>query len=676
MGETPPEPNDPGEPVDGFAGELDMGEWEALLDDATTFDEVVVDYAVAETAEPGVERIETEELERSGAETVAELFEERAAMQVFAARRGTGLRLRGLEPEHVLFLIDGMRLIGRMDGTLDLSRFQLEDFASVDIIRGSSSALYGSDAIGGVVNLIPRDPPEGWTTSGRATYGYQDRRRSNRRDRFQGGPRADDDGTELPRDGYGGTYDLIGRVGYGGRRGGFEVHGGAHHLDGFDLDPRTVATDGPSSTTWNLGGSAALKLPSDGRLRVRGTYLRRDDEALEGRGRTVISRLNRTEQSQTTLVFTQPVGSGRLSIRAAAGSFRDQFVRRVQGGGQMGEATDTRQAIGELRLRYVHAFGARHVTTVGYDTSLERMSSPRLRTPGKRARLAPYLQHEWLPTDRIAVVPGLRFDADSAFGSALSPKLSVRIDAHERVRLRVSGGRGFRAPGFRELLLQFNQNASLGYVVSGNPDLRAEHSWGLDGGAEVDLVRTDDRRLTFVATAHWTRVRDLITTDLLETSDGVSSFGYVNVGDARTAGLESELRLAVKEAAWRLDLDLGYTRLHARDLSEQRTLPGRPRDQASLRATFDHTESGVGLRLRSLLAGEQTFQSDDGPVRTEPSLGLDLRVEKTLGERVAVFAGVDNLLNNGGTFLVTRPRTFWVGLSARRPARDGARSTN
>lgn len=594
-------------------------------------------------------------------------------MQVFSAVRGSGLRLRGLEPEHVLFLVDGMRLIGRLDGTLDLSRFQLEDYSAVDIIRGSSSALYGSDAIGGVVNLIPRDPPAGWAAGLRATYGYQDRRRTNRRDRFEGGPRVDDDGTELGRDGYGGTYDLIGRLGYGGERGGFEVHGGLHRLDAYDLDPRDVANHSPESLTWDLGGSGVIRLPRDGRLRLRGTYLHRDDEALEERGRAVVRRLNRTEQSQVIAVFSQPIGSGRLSIRAAAGSFRDQFVRRVRGGGQMGEATDTRQAIGQLRLRYVHAFSARHVTTVGYDSALERMSSPRLSTPGKRARLAPYVQHEWLPADAVAITPGLRFDADSAFGSALSPKLAMRLEAHERLRFRLSGGRGFRAPGFRELLLQFTQNASLGYIVSGNPDLRAEHSWGLDGTTELDLVRTDDRRLTFVATAHWTRVRDLITTDLIDTTEGIGSYGYVNVGDARTAGLESELRLALKERAWRLDLDLGYTRLHARDLGTGRPLPGRSRDQASLRGTFDHEPSGLGLRLRALLAGARTFGGDEGPVRTEPYLALDVRLEKSLGEHLGVFAGVDNVLNNGGIYLNTRPRTFWVGLTAHRPARVRAR---
>jgi hypothetical protein len=71
--------------------------------------------------------------------------------------------------------------------------------------------------------------------------------------------------------------------------------------------------------------------------------------------------------------------------------------------------------------------------------------------------------------------------------------------------------------------------------------------------------------------------------------------------------------------------------------------------------------------------GARTFTSDDGRVRTDPYLAVDLRLEKTLwGDRIGLFVGVDNLLNNGGLFLTVRPRTFWLGLSARRAPDAGA----
>jgi outer membrane receptor protein involved in Fe transport len=68
----------------------------------------------------------------------------------------TGITLQGLGPRYSLILIDGARQIGRTDGYLDLDRFGVADIEQIEIVRGPSSALYGADALGGVVNLITR----------------------------------------------------------------------------------------------------------------------------------------------------------------------------------------------------------------------------------------------------------------------------------------------------------------------------------------------------------------------------------------------------------------------------------------------------------------------------------------------------------------------------------------
>ncbi|MBX3246969.1 MAG: TonB-dependent receptor [Myxococcales bacterium] len=612
------------------------------------------------------EVISRDEIERSGAETLAELLEEQPGIDIFASVRGQGLRLRGLEPEHTLFLVDGERTIGRMNGVLDLTRWQLDDVERVEIVRGAASALWGSDALGGVINVIPREARRGWMAEGRATYGYQDRRRSNPRARFQGGPRVDDDGTTLPRDAYGGTYDLTSRLGWSNERGGVTAFLGYHRLDGFDLDPRDAATTGPATETWNTGGGAWLRIRR-AKVRLGGEYLIRNDDAQESRGRVVLDRLNRTEQARISLAPEIPTRKGILSLRGSLTMFRDQFLRQVRGGEQLAPPTDTRERLLQLQARYVHVASDRNITTLGYDTSLEMLQTPRLERDGARARVAPYLQHEWTPSETpyLSIVPGVRFDADSWFGTALSPKLAVRFDPHEKLVLRTSGGRGFRAPDFRELLLNFNENASIGYVVVGNADLRPESSWSADLGVEVRAHAT-----TWVSvTAYWNRVADLITTDLVGEEGGVQTFTYVNVGDARTAGVEAMLRLrplATRRGPHRLHVDLGYTYLHARDLVNQRDLPGRARHWGTLHARYRHVKAGFEVLWRSSLTGPRSFTGGDGPVRTESTLALDLRVEKSFADdRYRVFVGADNVLNNGGIYLPLRPRTFWGGVAAR-----------
>ncbi|MEM9066907.1 MAG: TonB-dependent receptor [Myxococcota bacterium] len=615
-----------------------------------------------------VEVITQEEIDRSGAETLAELLEERAGLQTFNAFRGQGVQLRGLEPEHTLILVDGERTIGRIDGTLDLTRWQLEDVERVEIARGSASALWGSDALAGVINIIPRRGQEGWTASARATYGYQDRRRSNRRSNFEGGPRIDD-GEDLPDDSYGGTYDLVGRLGYGTQRAGGTVFLGYHRLDGFDLDPRDGATNAPDTETITAGLSGWAKFgPTT--LRLRSEILHRDDVIFEARGpRLIRERLNRTDTANVSLTPVIDFDRGQLTMRVAYSRFRDQFLRRIVGEEQIDPTTITTEQLGQLQGRYVHSFNDAHVFTIGYDTSLETLRTPRLQRTGTRARLAPYVQHEWTVSEEpyVAVVPGIRLDADSWFGTAVSPKVAVRVDPHEKLVLRASGGRGFRAPDFRELLLQFTDNESLGYIVFGNPDLEPETSWSVDGGAELRLGRA-----WLGVTGYATYVDDLITVDLFEVDGAVSRFGYVNVGSARTRGLEAQARFApLRGGDHRFRIDASYTFLDADDRTNNRPLPGRARHAGTLHLRYQHQPSGISALWRSRLSGERIFFDGDERIEAEPFLSLDLRLEKNFaGDRFRIFVGVDNVLNNGGTFLTTRPRTFWFGVAARRRAEE------
>ena len=651
----------------GAAGERETeASSDPSADDETLFlDEVVVtgtrrpervaDQPVA------TEVLTREEIERSGTETLAELLEEQPGMDVFDGRRGQGLRMRGLEPEHTLFLIDGERVPGRMDGVLDLSRWQLDDIERVEIVRGAASALYGSDALGGVINIIPRRGAGGWEAEGRFTWGARDSRRDNRRDRFEGGPRPDG----APRDAFGDTLDTTLRLGWGGERGGVSLFGGHHRIDGWDLDPSNAATNGSDTESWTGGARAWWKPGARSTLRLRADWSRLDAATRETRGRVVVMRRSRTEQSGASFGAEHRTRRGTLTLRASYTRFRDQFLRQVQGGSALAPQTETLEQLGQLQGRYLHVFSDAHILTVGYDTFLESLGSDRLERTDRRARLAPYVQHEWTPSEAPAVtlVPGVRVDADSLFGAAVSPKLALRVDPTDALVLRASGGRGFRAPSFRELLLQFDDNAALGYVVEGNPDLRPESSWSVDGGFEWRA----HRRAWLNATAFYSRIDDLIGTDVLRENDGVATFGYVNVAEARTRGVELQARLRpVHQGPHRVRVELGYSFLDADDLGQGRALPGRARHRATFQARYRQRELGFDLLWRSQLVGARPFYVDGERIEAEPYLSLDLRLEQAIGDHLRAFLGADNVLNNGGTYLNVQPRTFWFGLAARR----------
>ena len=96
------------------------------------------------------------DIDRSGARDVGELLEEQIGVVVTRSFRGDSIQLGGLDPEYTLILVDGDRAPGRIGGGIDLGRFTIENVERIEILRGPGSALYGSDAIGGVVNSLTR----------------------------------------------------------------------------------------------------------------------------------------------------------------------------------------------------------------------------------------------------------------------------------------------------------------------------------------------------------------------------------------------------------------------------------------------------------------------------------------------------------------------------------------
>ena len=96
-------------------------------------------------------------IENSNTLTLDQLLVEQTGLTI-VTDHGNGLQLQGMDSEYTLFLIDGEPLIGRVAGTLDLSRINLNNIERIEIIKGPSSSLYGSEALAGIVNIITRNP--------------------------------------------------------------------------------------------------------------------------------------------------------------------------------------------------------------------------------------------------------------------------------------------------------------------------------------------------------------------------------------------------------------------------------------------------------------------------------------------------------------------------------------
>jgi outer membrane receptor for ferrienterochelin and colicins len=587
----------------------------------------------------GTEVIERAQLVESGAENVAEALEDLPGIEIVPALQGTTVRMQGLDPQHTLILIDGEPVIGRSDGALDLTRLSLQDVERIEIVRGASSALYGSAAHGGVINIITRRASQPLALDGRLSLG-----------------------TYEPYALAGSTLD--GGLGVGVRRGGFRARMdvSVHRVGAYDLDRSDAATTGSEITQYD-GSLRLSQQVGQSELGLRLRLSRRDMLGIDASATgAVYDRHNRIDELGVAGTLSTEFTRGTLATQVYFTQFFDQFVLDQRGSAQEDLDQDTRQRLGEVSSQYTFVSeDARHTLTLGADVQQESLVADRLSGVGRRTRTSPFAQHQWLVHRglNLTLAPGFRVDVDSQFGTVPSPKLAVRMDPHERLVLRASVGRGFRAPNFKELYLTF-ENPSVGYRVVGNPDVRPETSWSM----QLEGEWTPSAKVTVRASLYRNQIDDLIDTALDETQANVV-YTYVNTTSAITQGTELSLRVRPVPG---LDLQVAYVFLDARDLQRDRWLTGRSRHRGTFRARYSHADAGFSATVRGSLVGQRPFyetdtNGDDQEVMDDLYLSLDVRLEQRVGDLVGLFAGADNLAGAGGRYLSIRPRGFYAGLS-------------
>jgi outer membrane receptor for ferrienterochelin and colicins len=590
----------------------------------TRTEEPVEDAAVA------TEVIGRDELDASGADTVAEALAAHVGVQVDSGLAGEVVSLQGLDPEYTLVLVDGQRVIGRVGGGLDLARLPIADVERIEIVKGPASALYGSDAIGGVVNVVTRHGRRELDAEGHATYGTF------------------------------GQLETRARVGGGVGPWRLAASGGWQRGDGWDADASTVATTASASDTYHAGVDAAFRPTGSawrGDAGVR--WMQRDQHGVDQSGAgAIFDRRNLTETLDATVAPEwKPTLATRLRLTGHYGWFRDQFVNDQRDSDALDQYQDTREQLAEATLQLDWLAGD-HLASFGADGMFEALRSQRLADgDGDRARGAVFAQDEWTlaRAPRLVLVPAVRLDEDTRFGTHVTPRLAARFDPREDVVVRASIGTGYRAPDFKELYLHF-ENPGVGYVVDGNEDLDPETSRSVTAG--VEWRPTDRLWLSGGLFRH--DLSDLIEATLEgEPAPGETQrFRYHNVDAATSQGAE----LAARFTPWTpLRLEASYAFTDARDDADDEPLAGRARHRGTFAVTWRPLDGRLEAYGRASLVGRRPY----GDQRADRYALVDVRAAWRLGDRFRVFAGLDNLLDAGDAGLnPIQPRTVYAGASA------------
>ncbi len=491
----------------------------------------------------------------------------------------------------VLLLVDGVPMLGPDSEGVPFEILPLAAVDRVEVVRGPGSALYGSGALGGVVNVLTRDFPDRPATFARAQMGaYLPVRHAAWRARW--------DEADAPRPFYDTGFFHARRLGTGGlwlsasyrRDVGYTRLGASERLLAYGK--------------WGVAPSARTRLSLlGGATRSRGDsflYWNGLDDplnpgtlALGGAG-TTGSEDNLTYRFSALPTFTHTL-SPRLFYRVA-GRFFGVSIRPLDAQGRPraairgtagyrygGEVQAVWQAPGGL-LTGGGALDANAVRSNYFGTDPPFLAQP---------EGALFAQWEWRPAPRLDATLGLRFDAyaleSRQVEKQLSPKLSLAYRLSEAWRLRASAGRGFRVPGVTE---RYVDDSSLFPILS-NPALKPETSTGYEVGARGLLgpVALD-------GAVFWTDFRRLVE-PVFVAEAGRQGFQFVNLTRARIRGLEVGAEVPVPSN--RGLLRVSYQLLDARDLSENRALVFRSRHlvQATLDLAAGRWSAGADARYSS-----------------------------------------------------------------------------
>ncbi|HEX7120304.1 MAG TPA: TonB-dependent receptor [Longimicrobiales bacterium] len=548
------------------------------------------------------ELVSSREIRETGAADLAAVLTERTGITLQGGHpAGAGVMIQGLGSERVLVLLDGQPFIGRISGTIDVSRIPTSMIERVEVVKGPQSTLYGSEAMGGVVNVITRSPERAaWTTSVGLTAGDRGR--------------LDVAGSVL-----GGVGRWTGMADVGRRT--------------IELAPGLPGESGALARRWDGLAKLAWRAPGDG-LRVEASALVLDERQRWRSGQLYHFADNTQWSGRLGAVWER--GAHRLSPTLYVTAFDHLSRRATTPEPVAGTGESETQRLMEAELLYAWTFGD-HALDAGIEARREAIRSARV-AGGKRthATLEAFVQTP-LAWGAFRLVPGVRLSRSEPWGTHWTPRLAAMFRPIPQLALRVSAGAGFRAPAFKEQYMEFlNVGPGFGYTVRGNPELRPETSRNLSASIEWAGARTHLRVQAFE-----NRFDDFIETRAVADSAGLTVYTYGNVDDGFTRGAEVEA--GVTWGGWKLEG--GYAVLRAERAETGEPLLGRPRSSA--RATLGYARpDGTRISLTGVHTGETAMRrTESGTEWRAGFLRFDARVARAIAGGFEVVAGVDNLLD-------------------------------
>lgn len=523
--------------------------------------------------------IRAKDIERIAPRTVSDILEMSIPGVEISQNGGqTIMKIQGYSSDYFLLLLDGEKITGEGNGAVDLNRINIANIERVEVIRGAATAIYGSNAIAGVVNFITKKASESRRIDQVLEYGTDGQRHYN----LSAGLNLSKTLSSLT------TY---------GRREQEEYR--------LPNAPESVGIV-PGSETVNLGQKLRWRsLDNRWGAYLSGLYSLRKQHM----NRTQDYQYDVANATATTTFTPNTAHSLALSYNF------ESYNRRLSWVNVPNEYKEPLYHLITHNARLLYNFGDEQVHKLNFTTGMELLSEgvkgDRLLSSETRFRantFSLFLQADYRPSQLFTISAGLREDVHSRFGGHLTSRLAVLYRPSQRIRLRLSYAEGFRSPSLKNMYMYWDHMGM--FDIIGSTDLRPETSRMITLAPEFDLGKAN---ITLIASHN--RVHDLITLRS-ETSGGRQRYIYSNLGGHNSIwSLQANLRWLIVEG---LRLNCDYTWLHEpktaqlEDGTRVQTSTARPHN-LTLSLSYDRVSGDFAYNMAAMTrysAGVHTSSSN------------------------------------------------------------------
>lgn len=453
-------------------------------------------------------------IKSQGANNLRELLITEANMRLSQDNiLGSSININGLSGENVKVMIDGVPMIGRLNGNIDISQINLSNIERVEIIEGPMSSIYGSDALGGVINLISKEPTVDLVEYDFRSYYEQV-----------------------------GTYNFDGTISTSLFGLNFLANAGRNLFQGYD----------PANTTRNLRWDPKEQYFLDfqvgytvdeHKIRFQTRYF---NEFILNRGalrppyfESAFDDKYRTNRLSNTLFYDGKLGDDQfLNITAGHSYFnrkKNTFFKDMLTLDEKLTEIPSDQDTSVFTTYMLRAvFGdSKFLNSLQYqfgvDISIDNAEGVKIVDYSKTlSDYAGFLSVQYNPIKEITIQPSVRYIKNSVYDAPLVPALNLKFDISNNIYFRASYAKGFRAPSIKELFFQF---VDINHNIFGNDKLKAETSDSYNASLFYS-TNTENAFISFEPKFFYNVILNLITLANLEGTDYIN----VNIGKYETIG--------------------------------------------------------------------------------------------------------------------------------------------